>query len=283
MVLIPHVNATLSIPHPFPRKPIVALIPAYNEERFIGSLVLATRSYVDHVVVVDDGSRDRTVELARKAGATVVQHVVNQGKAAAVNTGFAFVRQFDPRVVVMLDGDGQHAPDDIPTVIAPIERDEADIVVGSRFLDIKSEIPAYRKLGQHGLTVMTNLASGVHVSDSQSGFRAFGELALREMSFGKGGFSIESEMQFLVREHNLRVVEAPINVIYAEKAKRNPFRHGMQVVNGILELVGQARPLLYFGLAGASVFLIGLLLGIHVVDVYAKTHTLAVGYGLVTV
>jgi glycosyltransferase involved in cell wall biosynthesis len=263
--------------------PTVALIPAFNEERFIGSLVLAVQSYVDHVVVVDDGSSDRTVEIARKAGATVVQHQINQGKAGAVNTGFSYVRRLEPSVLVMLDGDGQHCADDIPQLLAAVRNNEADVVVGSRFLSVKSDIPAYRKVGQHGLTLVTNLASGVSISDSQSGFRAFSAHALEQLSFSQGGFSIESEMQFLVREHRLRVQEVPIKVIYAEPAKRNPISHGMQVLNGILRLVGQIRPMLFFGLAGLATMLLGLGLGMHIVNIYARTQTLAVGYGLVTV
>lgn len=112
---------------------VVALIPAYNEERFIGSLVLAVRSFVDYVVVVDDGSTDRTAAIARAAGAVVVQHPLNQGKAEAVNTGFSHLRQLGPQAVVMLDGDGQHRVDDIPAVLAPVLAGEADVVVGSRF------------------------------------------------------------------------------------------------------------------------------------------------------
>ena len=262
---------------------VVALIPAYNEERFIGSLVLAARSYTDEVVVVDDGSRDHTVEIARKAGAIVIEHQINQGKAAAVNTGFTYLRQLDPAAIIMLDGDGQHCADDIPRVLDPVLNGTADIVVGSRFLDVKSHIPAYRKVGQHGLTLATNLASGVHVTDSQSGYRAFSTRALRELFFGQGGFSIESEMQFLAREHELRVCEVPIKVVYAEAAKRNPLRHGMQVIGGITRLLGQTRPLLYFGSAGLAVFFTGIMLGIYMVDIYARTRVLAVGYGLVTV
>jgi glycosyltransferase involved in cell wall biosynthesis len=263
--------------------PKAALIPAYNEERFIGSLVLAARAYVDHVVVVDDGSRDSTVEIAKMAGAIVVEHQTNQGKAAAVNTGFAYIRRLDPSAVVMLDGDGQHCVDDIPTVLAPVVEGAADIVVGSRFLDVKSDIPIYRQVGQHGLTLATNLASGVRVSDSQSGYRAFSARALDELSFGQGGFSIESEMQFQAREHQLRIVEVPIKVIYAERAKRNPVSHGMQVVNGIMRMVGQTRPLLYFGLAGAALFMLGAALGLYMIDIFTRTRTLAVGYGLITV
>lgn len=262
---------------------MIAVIPAYNEERFIGSLVLAVQAHVDEVVVIDDGSRDRTAEIARLAGATVVQHQTNQGKAAGVNTGFTYARQRAPRAMVMLDGDGQHCADDIPLVLQPILSDEADIVIGSRFREVRSEIPAYRQVGQHSLTLATNMTSGVWVSDSQSGFRAFSGRAVARLNFSQGGFSIESEMQFLMRDHQLRVAEVPIKVIYAEPAKRNPMSHGMQVLNGILQLVGQTRPLLFFSSAGLLLLSTGGLLGLHIVGLYAQTHELAVGYGLLTV
>lgn len=261
---------------------VVALIPAYNEERFIGSLVIAVRAYVDLVVVVDDGSRDRTVEIAQKAGAIVVRQYPNQGKAATVNTGFSYVRQLRPSAVVMLDGDGQHSADDIPRVLEPVLSGRTDIVVGSRFLEVKSDIPAYRQVGQHGLTIATNLASGVWIGDSQSGFRAFSAEALDQLNFSQGGFSLESEMQFLVRDHKLRIAEVPISVIYAERAKRNPVRHGVQVLNGVLRLVGQSRPLLFFGASGVLLFTLGSLLGIYIVDSYARTSELAIGYALLT-
>jgi glycosyltransferase involved in cell wall biosynthesis len=266
-----------------PSGPIVALIPAYNEERFIGSLVLTVQPYVDRVVVVDDGSRDHTVEIAQRAGVTVVRHHVNQGKAAAVNTGFNYIRQLNPSAVVMLDGDGQHRVEDIPVVLEPIVKGQADLVIGSRFLEIKSDIPAYRQVGQHGLTMVTNLASGLSVGDSQSGFRAFSAEALKYISFSQGGFSIESEMQFLAREHKLRVVEVPIHVTYDEPAKRNPFGHGMQVINGIMQLVGQTRPLLFFSAAGLVLFVGGMGLGVYMIDIYRRSHDLAIGYGLMTV
>lgn len=264
-------------------RPIIALIPAYNEERFIGSLVLSVKTYVDEVIVIDDGSHDRTVEIAKSAGAKVIQHQCNQGKAAAVNTGFNYVRGLGAAAVVMLDGDGQHCADDIPIVLSPIINGEADITIGSRFLDVKSDIPAYRQIGQHGLTLVTNLTSGVSISDSQSGFRAFSSNALSHLTFSQGGFSIESEMQFLVGDNKLRIAEVPIKVIYAERAKRNPVRHGMQVLNGIMRLVGQTRPLLFFGAVGTTVLTSGLLLGLYIIQIYARTQTLAIGYGLLTV
>jgi glycosyltransferase involved in cell wall biosynthesis len=281
MAEAPH--QTEAFPRHVEARPVVALIPAYNEERFIGSLILQVKSYVDVVVVVDDGSRDQTAAIAERAGATVVRQLRNQGKAAATNTGLNYVRGLDPIAVVMLDGDGQHYADDIPVVLAPVIDGAADIVVGSRFLDVKSDIPAYRQVGQHGLTIATNLASGVRVSDSQSGYRAFSERAVAELTFGQGGFSLESEMQFLAREHDLRVAEVPIKVLYAEPAKRNPFKHAAQVVNGIVKLVGQSRPLIYFSVAGLPLLIAGTLMGLLVIDIFSRTGVLAIGYALVTV
>lgn len=262
---------------------LVALIPAYNEARFIGSIVIALSAHVETVLVIDDGSSDATAEIARRAGATVIQHQHNQGKAAAVNTGFRYLRRLDPLAVIMLDGDGQHRPEDLPQVLAPILDDEADIVVGSRFLALKSDIPIYRRVGQHSLTMATNLASGVNLSDSQSGYRAFSRRALERLHFGQDGFSVESEMQFLAGENQLRIAEVPIKVLYDEPAKRNPVGHGLQVVNAILTLVGQVRPLLFFSLLALPLLLGGGLLGLYVIDIYLRTHQLAIGYALITV
>lgn len=280
----PHVLSQLESWN-FPNHPglIVALIPAYNEERFIGSLVLTVQPLVDQVIVIDDGSTDQTTEIAQRAGALVLRHQQNQGKAAAVNTGFNYVRQRGPVAVVMLDGDGQHCADDIPAVLAPVLEEGADIVVGSRFLEVKSDIPAYRQVGQHGLTMLTNMASGVRTSDSQSGYRAFSARAINVLTFGQGGFSLESEMQFLANEYGLNLVEVPIKVTYAEPAKRNPVSHGMQVVNAVLRLVGQTRPLLFFGVPGLVTLFCGVLLGLYVVQQYSLSHQLAQGYALITV
>lgn len=265
------------------KEQIVALVPAFNEARFIGSVVLAARRYVDLVVVIDDGSSDDTVAIASDAGAIVVRHSSNRGKAAAVNTGFTYLREYAPRVVVMLDGDGQHRASDIPVMIAPIIEERADIVIGSRFLSIVSAIPAYRQMGQHGLTAITNVASGVTVTDSQCGYRAFSSEAINTLHFRAAGFSIESEIQFMAREHGLRLAEAPVGVIYAEKAKRNPIKHGLQVVDGVLYLMGQVRPLLFFGVAGGLLLLAALAIGMLVVDTYSRTQQLAVGQALITV
>lgn len=263
------------------RQPIIAAVPAYNEARFIGSVVLQCRRYVDIVLVIDDGSLDQTSAIAEAAGAVVLRHEHNKGKGEGLNTAFTEARRLGARCLVLIDGDGQHEASEIPAVIAPILADVADMTVGSRFLEVKSDIPAYRKVGQHSLTLATNIGSGVRVTDSQSGFRAFSATAIRELSFRGTGFSVESEMQFLVREHKFRVAEVPISVTYEEPAKRNPVSHGMSVLNGIIRLISQGRPLFFFGAPGIFLIFVGFLLGLRVVSIYDTTGILAVGYTLV--
>ncbi len=262
----------------------VAVIAAYNEDRFIGSVVLKTRQYVDHVIVVDDGSADQTAAVAAEAGAEVLSHTTNSGKAQAINTGLQRARELNASIVVLLDADGQHDPSEIPALVAPIEAKQVDVVVGSRFLTVRSRIPRWRTWGQHALTMATNVASGVALTNSQSGYRALSSKALKSMAFRpEGGFSIESEMQFLVQQHQLTVEEVPVHVTYAEPSKRNPFSHGLQVLNGILTLVGQNRPLLFFGIPGVIFVLMGLGLGLVVIDRYNTYQKLAVGYALISV
>jgi glycosyltransferase involved in cell wall biosynthesis len=260
------------------------VIAAYNEDRFVGSVVLKTRHYVDHVIVVDDGSTDQTARIAEECGAIVIRHDKNCGKAEAINTGLQRAREMDAGIVILLDADGQHDPAEIPTLVAPIEAQQADVVVGSRFLGLKSAIPRWRIFGQHALTLATNVASGVPLTDSQSGFRALSRIALHAFSFrAEGGFSIESEMQFLVQQHKLTIEEVPVQMTYDEGPKRNPFKHGLQVLNGILNLVSMHRPLFFFGVPGLLMLLVGLVLGAIVVDRYNTYQNLAVGYALISI
>jgi glycosyltransferase involved in cell wall biosynthesis len=262
---------------------IIAVIPAYNEERFIGSVVLKTRQYADAVIVVDDGSMDATGKIAEAAGAVVVQHRQNLGKGVALSTGFCRARELEPAVVVTLDADGQHLPEEVTRVVAPVLDGQADIVVGSRYLEKKSKVPLHRIWGHIVFNFLTNRVSGVPVTDSQSGFRAFSPLALCALSsFHSNGFSVESEMQLQAREHSLRVTEVPVTIHYCDKPKRPVVIHGLMVLNGILRLMGQQHPLLFFGLPSTMILLAGLLWGIRVVGVYGRTQVLAVGYALLS-
>lgn len=261
---------------------VVAIIPAYNEERFIASVVFRTRRYASYVVVVDDGSSDRTAELARSAGAYVISHVQNQGKAAGLNAGFRTAVQYTPDVVVCLDADAQHDPSEIPELIKPILETGADVVIGSRFLAKRSVIPGWRQVGQHTLTAVTNITSGIKITDSQSGYRAFSAKAVEALNFHSSGLSVESEMQFLFGQAELSVVEVPISVSYLDGNKRNPVVHGLQILDAILSLVARRRPLLFFALPGFLIGCLGLFLGTRVVWTMQSSGELQIGSAILT-
>ncbi|MGE3269816.1 MAG: glycosyltransferase family 2 protein [Chloroflexota bacterium] len=262
---------------------IIAVIPAFNEERAIGSVVLKVLPFVEEAIVIDDGSADATADIARRAGATVVRHETNQGKGVALRTGFRHARDRHADAIVTLDADGQHMPSEIPFVAQPVLEDRADIVVGSRYLEPTSDVPLARIWGHRVFNFITNRSSGVTVTDSQSGFRAFSSRALENLTFSSDSFSVESEMQFLARQAGLRLVEVPIVIRYDDPPKRNVFVQGLVVLNGIMRLIGQHHPLLFFSLPGLIFLIAGLALGIHVVDQYTAFRELAVGYGMLTV
>jgi hypothetical protein len=171
----------------------------------------------------------------------------------------------------------------MPKLLAPILAGEADIVIGSRFMGVESNTPRWRVFGQQALTAVTNAASGVALTDSQSGYRALSARALAHMVFKAPGFSVESEMQFIIKEHALTAREVPIIVNYDEAPKRNPIRHGLQVLNGILRMVGQNRPLFFFGVPGMVALAVGVLIGFSVVSTYNLYSALAVGNALIAI
>ena len=259
---------------------VVAAIPCYNEERFIGSVVLRAKRYVDDVLVVDDGSADSSAEVACEAGAIVYQHPGNQGYGAAIRTALKKAREQEADVLVIIDGDGQHDPRDIPRLVKPIVDGEADVVVGSRFLGESQRPPFYRRLGQRALTAVTNIGSGRSLSDSQSGFRAYSAKALEALSLSESGMAVSSEIQFAINKSGLRVAEIPIQVTYLDKSKRSPIGHGLSVLSRVLVLFSLKQPLALFGIPGVMLLSGGLALGIRVLTIYSQTSQLATGNAL---
>ena len=266
-----------------PKPKVVIGIPAYNEDRFIASVVIKAKNYADQVIVVDDGSTDMTCEVAESAGATVIRHLVNMGKGHALNTAFQAAREMGADCLVVIDGDGQHHPEEIPEVIHHVLEGNADMVVGSRYLEVRSSVPWHRIWGHRAFTLLGNLGSGIFLTDSQNGFRAFSRRAIEVMHFQESGFSVESEMQFLAKEHGLRVIEAPITIRYQDAPKRSVVAHGLSVLDGILRLIGQYRPLLFFGVPGVLLLVVGVLMGVRVMNIYSISRQLAFGHALFTV
>ena len=256
---------------------IVAAIPCFNEERFIGSVVLKVKRYVDRVLVIDDGSSDASVEIASAAGAIVYSHGCNKGYGAAIRTAFDKGKEQGADVLVVIDGDGQHDGRDIPRLVKPVLDGEADVVIGSRFLGEASGSPLYRRLGQRVLNVATNVGSGRRLSDSQSGFRAYSSKALNTLNLTENGMSVTSEMQFAIANQGLKVAEIPIEVSYGEKSKRNPLGHGVNVLSRVLVLLSLRQPFVLFGIPGVMLLGGGLALGFRVWNIWEKDNQIAIG------
>lgn len=273
-------NLQTTLPIDWQTSPVAVIIPAYNEERFIGSVVLKLRQNPITVIVVDDGSSDDTAVIAQAAGAIVLRHASNRGKAQALNTGFRHARSLHPAAIVTIDADGQHLPEQLASLLCPILEGRADIVIGSRYLQPAPATPRHRRLGHWFFNHLTRLASGVAVTDSQSGYRAFSPRAYTADLFHTSGFTVESEMQFLARQHDLRLLEVPVTIRYLDKPKRPVWQHGLSVLNGILRLTGQYRPLLFFGLPGLIFILIGFSAAAWVVQRYIQVRAFAIGTAL---
>ena len=212
---------------------VVAIIPAYNEEKALADVIDRTLEHVDEVIVVDDGSSDKTSEVAIGAGARVIKHSVNLGKGEALKSGFKAIG--NDSIIITIDGDGQHNPSEIPDLVRPIIEDGADLVNGSRYMNGPEEnTPAYRRVGQKVLDIATNISAGTKVTDSQSGFRAFSPKSKNVFRFKDTGFGIESEMLVDAAEAGLKIVEVPITVRYDfDGSTKDPITHGVGVLFNI--------------------------------------------------
>ena len=258
---------------------IMVAIPCYDEEVAIGSIVLCALRYADNVVVIDDGSKDNTVEVAKLAGAEVIVHHRNLGKGAAIKTAFSYARESNYDILVFIDGDGQHNPEEIPKLVAPILAGEADVVNGSRYLNGNGKnTPRYRRLGQRVLDVATNANSGLHLTDTQSGFRAFAVHTASAFRFQTDTHSIESEMLIDAAQKGLRIKEVEIGVRYdVGRSKSHPIQHGLRVLMMVLQDMELRRPLYYFTVPGLLFLIVGLTMGLVFLQTFFNGGSLFFG------
>jgi len=266
---------------------IVACIPAYNEERTIGRLVLLAQRHVDRVVVCDDGSRDMTAEIAEKLGAMVVRHQKNMGKGAALRTALEYLKQLNPDVVVTMDADGQHDPKGIPRLLEPIIRGEADMVIGSRYVEgSETDAPFYRRLGLKFVNSVSRKGTKVVIGDTQSGFRAYSAKVLDLMQQCEADdYGVETEQLAVAVRNGLRVVEVPISVRYKgleKTSKRNPVRHGAELIGMALRLIVEERPLLLLGVPGAMLTMLGIGTGVYLLWYFNVTRYFSIPVALIT-
>ena len=265
------------------RPEIIAAIPAYNEEKYIGSIVLKARQYADAVIVVDDGSTDGTAYVAELAGASLIQHEQNKGKGVSIQRILAEAKKRNPDVLVLLDADAQHNPDEIPSLIKPI-LEGYDLVIGSREQQ-RLNIPLYRRFGQRVLSYFSRLLSGEKVFDSECGFRAFSSRAVAELELKQSGFAVEAEMISAAAEKALKVTEVPISAIYTrEGSALNPVAHGLGNLALIIDMISKRRPLFFFGVSGAILIGLGFLAGLRVLYTVSRggLAEMAMGSALVS-
>ena len=256
----------------------IACIPAFNAETTIGKVVKECLLHVDEVIVCDDGSRDKTGEIAEKNGAQVVRHEKNYGYGAALITLFDKAREKNADVMITLDADGQHIPDGIPSLIAPLSYPHVDVVVGSRFLSDASKTPTYRKMGIKIITATTNINSRLKLTDAQSGFRAYSLRAINEIHPTEYGMAASTEILTKVANKGLNIIEVPIVISYDNTdSKKHAFPQGIRVLMSVLKYLSIKHPIPSYGFPGIALIIIGTVLGIQFFDAYFNQGVLYTG------
>jgi glycosyltransferase involved in cell wall biosynthesis len=277
-VAIPDLASTLRV---------VAGIPAYNEEKTIAKVVVRTRKLVDGVFVVDDGSSDDTAIIAEGLGAKVIKHERNLGYGAAIRSCFDAARDLKADVLVTLDADGQHDPEQIARLLEPIKNGSADLVLGSRFMGDPSERqpPRYRKAGIRVLTRFTEVASGAQFSDAQSGFRAYSRKAFEQIEPTEQGMGVSVEILMKAAERGLRTVEVPVSIRYGDlkTSTHNPIYHALDVAASLIKFTSIRHPLLFYGSLAAVALVVSLAFGVWAVDIYAKEGRVVTNVALISI
>ncbi len=256
----------------------LACIPAFNQEKTIGKLVKDCLLHVDEVVVCDDGSTDNTSVAAEKNGAEVVRHEKNYGYGAALITLFDKAREKNPDVMITLDADGQHIPEFIPQLIAPLSYKGTDVVIGSRFLKNNSDTPKFRKTGIKIITAATNIDGKLKLTDAQSGFRAYSKKAVQVIHPTEYGMAASTEILSKVVNKGLKIVEVPIVISYdGTESKTKAVPHGITVLMNVLKYMSIKHPIPSYGLPGVVLLIIGTILGIQFFDVYFNQGIVFIG------
>ena len=260
----------------------IVCIPAYNEEIKINDVVKKSLPYADKVIVCDDGSTDDTAALAKKAGAVVISHEKNQGYGATISTLFDYCRKNNAEIMVTLDGDGQHNPDQIPDLINVILKHKVDVVIGSRSLKDDKDLPSYRKTGIKIITSTINSATNLKVTDSQSGFRAYSKEAIDLIHPTESGMAVSTEILVKISNNGLSMAEVPITVSYiGDTSTEHPVTHGTHVIGSTLKYVSIKHPMYFYGLTGILIFISGLIMGVSFLDGYLDPVEPKVLYGLI--
>ena len=250
-------------------------IPAYNEEKNIAKIIVQLKKVADQILVCDDGSTDSTSEIAESLGAIVIKHPKNLGYGSAIRSIFLKSREINAEILVTIDADGQHKIEDVKKVTKPIVDGQADISIGSRFLEEGDNAPKYRKLGINIITKVTNSSLSEKITDAQSGFRAYNNKVLQSLTPSDSGMGISTEILIKSSNLGLKIAEVPTEIQYeGETSSQNPVSHGTEVLMSTLKYISIERPLRFYGIPSFIFFVIGLTFTFLSIEYYAEVGRL---------
>ncbi len=249
---------------------VVVTIPSFNEEKTIGKVITNIKKVMGenklnyNILVIDDGSKDKTREIAEKVGATVFSHPINYGLAETFRTEMKKALELNPNVIVHIDADGQYLASDIPRLIKPITNKKADIVLGSRFKGKIEYMPLIKRVGNKVFSKAISNITGTKISDGQTGFRAFTkEVASMDI---RSDHTYTQEQIIKAIKNKFRLIEVPV---YFAKRKdksrliRNPFDYAIKAWINILRIYRDYEPLKFFGRIGGLFLSLGFLIGLY--------------------
>ena len=249
-------------------------IPAFNEEKNIGKIIVTLKKITNDIIVCDDGSSDLTREIAEGLGAKVISHTKNMGYGEAIKSIFNEAKKNETDILVTFDADGQHRPEDIMSLTKPIIDQEAEVVIGSRFLKNETDMPKYREIGVKVLTKVTNMSIKENLTDSQSGLRAYQKKVLQNITLTDSGMGISTEILIKSHQKEFRIVEVPIQILYGkDTSTHNPVSHGTSVLLSTIKYTSIQHPLKFYGIPAVIFLVVGMSFMIWTFQIYAESTT----------
>tara|TARA_B100000678_G_C18157405_1_gene481546 strand:- start:95 stop:979 length:885 start_codon:yes stop_codon:yes gene_type:complete len=259
-------------------------IPAFNEEKNIASIIMKLKKVTDHIIVCNDGSTDMTEEISKKLDVVVITHSRNMGYGSAIRSIFLKAKELQADILVTFDADGQHRVEDIQSVTQPIIDNKADIVIGSRFLENKSDIPEYRKFGIKVITKITNSSLKEKLTDSQSGFRAYSKNVLKDVTPSESGMGVSTEILIKASNAGHKIAEVPITIMYgSDTSTHNPVSHGTSVLFSTIKFTSIEHPLKFYGIPAIIFLGIGFVFMLWTFQIYAVEKEIITNVALISI
>ena len=259
-------------------------IPAFNEEKNIASIIMKLKKVTDHIIVCNDGSTDMTEEISKKLDVVVITHSRNMGYGSAIRSIFLKAKELQADILVTFDADGQHRVEDIQSVTQPIIDNKADIVIGSRFLESKSDIPEYRKFGIKVITKITNSSLKEKLTDSQRGFRAYSKNVLKDVTPSESGMGVSTEILIKASNAGHKIAEVPITIMYgSDTSTHNPVSHGTSVLFSTIKFTSIEHPLKFYGIPAIIFLGIGFVFMLWTFQIYAVEKEIITNVALISI